>query len=392
MGSRHPPGRWAGLCALLGGVLLVLCLLGSAAQADVIYLKNKTTIEGAITRETDTEVVIVTDAGTLYVDRADIERIERKRFEPVDVRPEPPPQAQPEAQPAPEEPTPKPERPPAAPEKPGLHFDALGELDLSPVNYWLRAVLVSKGETGAEVSRDHVGYNHTVLVPLPDKSGYRLTVESALLRYSRRLDSYLVMEVTTDRKFEPTSYTAESISPRLHIKVTGEKKRDESTGSVGLILTSVSNAGTSMRTIEYPADCCILDSSMYHLLAGQAVSAGDKRQYKFFDLLSGLKGVEQVEVVREESVQALEREFDTWVIKSRTLMPDSPPIEVHRWMGQPTGSRPGGRLLKVEVGEGAILYEATTEAQATAGVKELLDALNLSSQLFGPGEPAETGD
>lgn len=73
-------------------------------------------------------------------------------------------------------------------------------------------------------------------------------------------------------------------------------------------------------------------------------------------------------------------------------MPESPPIEVHRWMSQPTESRPAGRLLKVEVGEGAIVYQAATEAQATAGVKELVDALGLTNQLFGSGGPAGAGD
>ena len=386
MAKRRPPVGWLVPCALVAGILFLLCLLGSVAQADVIYLKNKTTIEGVIKRETDTQVVIVTDAGTLYIDRADIERIERKRFEPVDIpKPQAPPPPQPvveraEATPTPEQPGPRPT------DKRELHFDALQELDLSPVNYWLRALLVTKTETATEVSRDHVGYNHTVLGPLRDKSGYRLTVESVLLRYSRRLDSYLVMEVITNRKFEPVSYTAESLGRRWHIKVTGEKKGD------GLVLTTITNEGTSLRTIEYPADSCILDSSMYHLLAGGALSADSKRQYRFFDLISGLKGVEQVEVVRAESVRALDREFDTWVVKTRTLMPESPPIEVHRWISQPTESRPAGRLLKVEVGEGAIVYQATTEAQATAGVKELVDALGLSNQLFGSGGPAGAGD
>lgn len=389
MAKRRSPVGWLVPCALVVGILFLLCLLGSAAQADVIYLKNKTTIEGVIKRETDTQVVIVTDAGTLYIDRADIERIERKRFEPVDIpRPQAPPQPQPEAEatPTPEQPGARPERPPGAPDKPELHFDALQELDLSPVNYWLRALLVTKSETATEVSRDHVGYNHTVLAPLRDKSGYRLTVESVLLRYSRRLDSYLVMEVITNRKFEPIGYTAESLGRRSHIKVTGEKKGD------GLVLTTITNEGTSSRTIEYPADSCILDSSMYHLLTGGALSAGSKRQYRFFDLISGLKGVEQVEVVRAESVRALDRTFDTWVVKTRILMPESPPIEVHRWMSQPTESRPAGRLLKVEVGEGAIVYQAATEAQATAGVKELVDALGLTNQLFGSGGPAGAGD
>ncbi len=389
MAERRSPVGWLVPCALVVGILFLLCLLGSVAQADVIHLKNKTTIEGAIKRETDTQVVIVTDAGTLYIDRADIERIERKRFEPVDIpKPQAPPQPQPEAEatPTPEQPAARPERPPGAPDKRELQFDALQELDLSPVNYWLRALLVTKSETATEVGRDHVGYNHTVLAPLRDKSGYRLTVESVLLRYSRRLDSYLVMEVITNRRFEPISYTAESLSPRSHIKVTGEKKGD------GLVLTTITKEGTSLRTIDYPADSCMLDSSMYHLLAGGALSAGSKRQYKFFDLISGLKGVEQVEVVRPESVRALDRTFDTWVVKTRTLMLESPPIEVHRWMSQPTESRPAGRLLKVEVGEGAIVYQAATEAQATAGVKDLVDALGLSSQLFGSGGPAGAGD
>ncbi|MCK4300163.1 MAG: hypothetical protein KAX80_11550, partial [Planctomycetes bacterium] len=369
MARRCSPVGWLVPCALVVGILFLLCLLGSVAEADVIYLKNKTTIDGAIKRETDTQVVIVTDAGTLYIDRADIERIERKRFEPVDV---PKPQAPPQPQPAVEraEATPTPEQPgPRPTDKRELHFDALQELDLSPVNYWLRALLVTKSEIATEVGRDHVGYNHTVLAPLRDKSGYRLAVESVLLRYSRRLDSYLVMEVITNRRFEPIGYTIESLSPRSHIKVTGEKKGD------GLVLTTITNEGTSLRTIEYPADSCMLDSSMYHLLAGDALSAGSKRQYKFFDLISGLKGVEQVEVVRAESVRALGRTFDTWVVKARILMLESPPIEVHRWMSQPTESRPAGRLLKVEVGEGAIVYQAATEAQATAGVKELVDAL-----------------
>jgi hypothetical protein len=260
-------------------------------------------------------------------------------------------------------------------------LSSLQELELPARDYWLAAILLAK-DTGVDEdsARNHLGYTHTSISPLADKSGYRVTVESVLLKYSRRLEGYFLLEAKTNRKLEPLSFTAQSIAGRERVKTVGVKEGDK------LVLTVTTDAGTEKRTIDYPADVVFADNSLFHLAAGSSVAPGTRRQYRYLDLISGLKGVEQVEVVKAEQVQAPQGEFDTWVAKSSTFLPDSPPAELTRWVSQRTAKDPGGLLLKVEIGGTTLVYEAATAAQATEGVEDFVKTLGVRKQLLGAEE------
>jgi hypothetical protein len=350
-------------------------------QADVVYLKNGAHFEGVVTRETDAEVVLTTERGTMQFPRADVERIERKPFTRVDIpRPQPAPAAEPAA-PTPATPPPAPTAPAPAAAPAELQFNSLQELELPARDYWLQGILLAKDKGVDEDSgRDHLGYTHIAISPLADKSGYLLNVESVLLKYSRRLDSYFLLEARTNKKLELLSYTVQSIAGRERVKTVGAKQGDK------LVLTVTTDAGSQQRTIDYPADAVFCDSSVFQLTAGSPVSPGTRRQYRYLELINGVKGVEQVEVLRAESVQAPEGKFDTWVTKSSTVLPDSPPAELTRWVSQRTERDPGGMPLKVEIGGTTLVYEAATAADAVQGVEDFVNALGVRKQLLGAAE------
>jgi len=267
MSGRH--STWLRVALALGlAALLTLASGAREARADVVYLKNGAALEGVILRTTEEVVVLKTDAGTLSLARADIDRIEKKDFQPAEVlAPAPQPAPQPEAAPPALQ---EPSVPPApSDETKGsqLRLNSLTEVELVPQNYWLRALLVTKGKKAGDESTDHVGFNHTVLTPLSDGSGYELFVESVLLTYSRRLDSYLTLTMTTNKKLEPVRYTAELLSRRRHIRVTGEKQDDQ------LLLTTTSGDETETRLLKYPDGCVVFDCSMYQVTCS-AVSLG----------------------------------------------------------------------------------------------------------------------
>jgi len=371
-------------------VVLLVLLLVTVAWADVIYLKNDTTVEGVIKRETDTQVVIITDAGTLYIDRADIDRIEKADFKPVEVpKPEKPAPPKPPTTPTPRPTTPSgPAQPgePTAPQAPGkLTFNELRELDLRPSTRWMRVLTTSgpteqpeKGASGATFY--HRGYDHVVLGVLPRDAGYRVTSESVLLRYSLELDYFSVVELDVDRKFQPIKFSLEFLTRREHHRVEGERKGDK------LVITTTQGEEKKVKKVDYPSGYVVFDGSLLQFIASGGLRLGGKAQYKFFDVLSGLRGVEQLEVLRQETIPVDGRSTDTFVVKTTTHLPGSPPGEALRWVAPPDKRNPGGRVVRSEPAEGGFRCEYTSKEKATALVGEAVEGLGLREKLFGKQE------
>jgi hypothetical protein len=131
----------------------------------------------------------------------------------------------------------------------------------------------------------------------------------------------------------------------------------------------------------------VFDFSMYQALALSKEAPHAKAQYRFFDVFTGLEGIEQVEVVGEEKVSLMGRSFATVAVKSRTLLPESPPAESTRWVMPITESGSGGRLIQIKYGEGPLVYQAATQAQAQGQVENLLQAMGIRHTLFGAAKP-----
>ena len=368
--------------------LALVLIMAAAAWADVIYLKNNTTVEGVIKRETDTQVVIVTDAGTLYIDRADIDRIERGEFQPVEVpKPTPPaPQEAPEAtRPAgPARPSPREEQ-----EKPRpLTFSELRELDLKPTTRWMRILTSTavggkaegtKAQAGGALTGplQHRGYDHLILGVLPRNAGYRLTGESVLLRYSLKLRYFSVMEVEVDRKFQPLRYSFEFLSRREHVRVEGEKKGDK------LVLTTIKETGKQTQEVDYPTGYVVLQGSLLQMMASGDLGVGSKGQYKYFEAFAAQRGVDQVEVLREETIPVRGRSTKTFVVNVKTFLPDAPPAEVLYWVAPPTERDPSGRVVRMEPVGAPFRSELVTEGEATVLVGDAVRDLGLRDKLFG---------
>lgn len=367
----------------------LVLLVAAAAWADVIYLKNQTTVEGVIKRETDTQVVVVTDAGTLYIDRADIERIERAEFKPVEV-PKPAPPPPPSSEPAPTSTT-QPGKPSAPKPPQPLTFNELRELDLKPFNRWMRLLtappLRGKKEPGQPQPTslggrlEHRGYDHLILGVLPGNTGYRLRSESVLLRYSLKLEYFTVMEMEVDRKFQPLKYSFEFLSRREHTRVEGEKKGDK------LLLTTTKEDGKKTREVPYPEGYLVLHGSLLQFAAGGDLQVGRRGQYRYFDLFTAQRGVDQVEVVREETIPVRGRSLKTWVVSVKTHLPgETEPAEVLYWLEPPDERNPCGRVVRIEPVGAPFRNELATESEATALVGEIVQELGLRDKLFSAAE------
>jgi hypothetical protein len=384
--------------ALTVGVAALIFLLAARAQADVVYLKNGSHFEGVVTRETDTEVVLATERGTMQFPRADVERIEKKPFTRVEIpRTEPAPAA--EAAPpaaaapptAPSTPA-KPEAAAAATPAPAVTFGELREVALEPSDRWMQVLIspAAPAQPQAETTPappeeeapppgglEHRGYEHTVIEVLPGTAGYRVTKESVLLLYSLKLQEFSVLEVEVDRKFQPVKFAVEFLARREHKRVEGEKKDDK------LVITTLTEEAPEpqVREVPYPSGYLALDGSLQQLIASGGLKVGVKQQYKYFDLAALEPAVDQLEVLRQESIPVEGRTTNSFVVDVRTLFKDTPPADVLYWITQPEDKHPAS-IVRAEPREAPFRYELTSQEEATRLIGEIVRDLGLRDLLF----------
>ncbi len=393
MSQVRPFTHRAAPVILLGAALLVLCWLTAAAQADVVYLKNGSSFEGRIVEENEEQVLLETDAGRLYLNRRDIERIEKKSFEQVEIRPAEPTQrpepARAPAETAASQPGPtEPGTPTEAGEAPQLAFNELQDLELQRSDRWMRLLVPpgsSRPGTGEATTEDlkHRGYDHTVLEPLPRNAGYRITNEDVLLRYSLKLREFSVLEVAVDRKFQPVRYSVEFLSRRDHTRVEGERKGDK------LVVTTTKEAGRQQtRELPYPTGYLVLEGCLRQFLASGDLKVGVKQQYKLFDLFASEPGVDQLEVLREETIPVQGRRTNTFVVSVKSHFADTPAAEILYWIAPPQGPRPG-RIVRVGPPDASMRYELASEDEATVLVADVVRDLGVRGRLFGAVEKPE---
>jgi len=179
-----------------------------------------------------------------------------------------------------------------------------------------------------------------------------------------------------DRKFQPLNYSVEFITRKQHLRVEGERKEDK------LVMTTTDGDEKRVNEVDYPSGYLVFDGSLLQFVASGGLRVGGKAQYKFFDVFSGLRGAEQLEVLRQETIRVDGRATDTFVVKTTTHLPDAPPGEALRWVAPPSKRHPMGRIVRSEPAEGGLRCEYTSEEKATMLVGDAVEGLRLREQLY----------